>query len=180
MIEIAEQGINPKAVLFARLSEDEFPDILQFDCNDEEMNRFLKEEAYEEQRMGMNSTILLYYKGTLAAFCSICCDSIPLNDSERQEENISVRYKVPAIKIARLGRDVRFRGQGFGRFLINYVKDMAFRLSTTQLGVRFITVDAYLNKVDYYASNGFIRNEEIHRKGNVSMRADIFDDCNSF
>lgn len=167
---------NPKAVLLARLSEEELPDLANFDCGDAEMNRFLQEEAYEEQDKGLNSTILLYYEGILAAFCSVCCDSIPLSDTEREDGKLPP-YKIPSIKIARLGRDVRYRGLSFGKFLVDYCKDMAYELAKSKLGIRFLTLDSYPNRVDYYGELGFIKNEAINksRTFNLSMRADIFD-----
>ncbi|MDI6711115.1 MAG: GNAT family N-acetyltransferase [Bacillota bacterium] len=161
----------------ARLTEEELPDLAKFDCGDEKMNCFLKDEAFDEQERGMNSTILLYYEGALVAFCSICSDSIRLSREEREAEGVSY-YKVPAIKIARLGRDIRFRGRYFGAWLVEYVKGLAFRLSKTQLGVRFITLDAYPDRVKYYESLGFMQNEEESRRrscSTVSMRADVFD-----
>jgi GNAT superfamily N-acetyltransferase len=159
------------------LTEEELPDALDFDCGDKEMNTFLREEAFAEQAMGMNSTVLLYYEGHLAAFCSVCCDAIPLSDAEREEEGIAVPYRAPAIKIARLGRNERCRGLGLGRLLIDYVKDMAFELSTSRLGVRFITTDAYANRVDYYSRLGFRPNLAARGKSSptVSMRVDVFD-----
>ena len=86
-------------------------------------------------------------------------------------------YRAPAIKIARLGRNERYRGLGLGRLLIDYVKDMAFELSTSRLGVRFITTDAYANRVDYYSRLGFILNLAARGKSSptVSMRVDVFD-----
>ncbi len=158
----AIEPVNPKAIVLARLTENEFPHIGRFNCGDEEMNKFLRDEAHTEQAMGMNSTVLLYYQGDLAAFCSVCCDAIPLSQAEREEERITVDYKAPAIKIARLGRDVNFKGIGLGQILIEYVKNMAYELSTTKVGVRFITADAYLERVDYYGRLGFIPNQAAH------------------
>lgn len=168
---------NPKAIVLARLTENELPDVENFDCGDEEMNIFLREEASAEQAMGMNSTVLLYYQGSLAAFCSVCCDAIPLSDTEREEEGITVHYRAPAIKIARLGRDEKYHGLGMGQVLVDYVKDMASELSKSRLGVRFITTDAYANRVDYYSCLGFIPNQAARGRSSptVSMRADIFD-----
>jgi len=169
--------INPKAVLLVRLSETELPDLEVFDCGDIEMNSFLRNEAYQEQETGMNSTILLYYEGELAAFCSVCCDSIPLSKEEREEEKIEVTYKVPAIKIARLGRVLKYKDYGLGSFLIDYIKDIAFELSTSKVGVRFITLDAYSDREQYYSDKGFIRNGAMNKRsdGTISMRTDIFD-----
>lgn len=85
-----------------------------FDCGDEELNGFLQEAALDEQEQKLNRTILLYYKGELAAYCSLCADSIRLSESEAQDSSLP-RKVVPAIKIARLARDARFKNMGFGR-----------------------------------------------------------------
>ena len=168
---------NPKAVLLARLTENELCDLANFDCGDDEMNFFFREEAFAEQEIGMNTTILLYYKGELAAACSICCDAITLSKKEKEEEAIPYA-KVPAIKIARLGRNKKFEKLGLGKFLVGYVKQLAYDLlSEGVLGVRFLTVDAYPNKVGYYQDSfGFIMNEpdkKIKEGRPVSMRLDI-------
>jgi len=52
------------------------------------MNKFLKEEAFIEQEHGMNTTMLLYYKGKLACFYSICTDSLKLSKDEKDKELI--------------------------------------------------------------------------------------------
>lgn len=173
---MSEVLINPEAIELARLTESELNDLVSFDCSDEEMNRFLNDEAYEEQDKGMNSTILLYYEGSLAAFCSVCCDAIRLSKDESRDGDIPY-CKVPAIKIARLGRNTKYKNYGFGRLLIDYIKTVALELNKTILGVRFITLDAYPSKVGYYESIGFVRNQAIKNSpiGNVSMRADIYD-----
>jgi GNAT superfamily N-acetyltransferase len=173
----ATEPVNPKAIVLARLTENELPHVGCFNCGDDEMNTFLREEAYAEQAMGMNSTVLLYYQGSLAAFCSVCCDAITLSDAEREEEQITVHYKVPAIKIARLGRDGKYKGMGLGNVLIDYIKDMAYELSTSRLGVRFITADAYLHRVEYYQCLGFIPNQAARGRSSptLSMRADIYE-----
>jgi len=169
--------INPKAILLARLTEEDLPHLANFNCGDTEMNQFLKEESFEEQKRGLNSTILLYYKGELAAFCSICCDSITLSPEERETAGQLPPYKNPAIKLARLGRDIQYKKYGFGEKPVDYVKDLALNLCESQLGVRFITVDAYCNKVDFYRNLDFTENQRLqtNKRSTVSMRADIFD-----
>lgn len=171
-----EYSFNTDAVELVRLTIEEVSDLVHFDCGDDEMNQFLRDEALDEQDIGMNSTILLYYEDSLAAFCSLCCDSIRLSKEESAQQDIPY-YKVPAIKIARLGRSVTYKKYGFGSFLIDYIKNTAVELSRTTLGVRFITLDAYPNRVEYYQSLGFVRNQaiKIPSSGNVSMRADIYE-----
>jgi len=170
-----EIDINPKAILLARLAEEDLLNLANFDCGDSEMNHFLKEEAYKEQCAGLNSTVLLYYKGDLAAFGSVCCDSIPLSTKERPDN--FPPHKIPAIKLARLGRHHKFKSFEFGKRLVEYVKNMAYELSQTQIGVRFITIDAYLERVEFYRSLDFVENEKLNqgKRTTISMRSDIFD-----
>lgn len=172
-----EYKFNPKAVKLVKLTEIELSDLAIFNCGDSEMNEFFREYAFSEQQMGMNTTILLYYMGELAAACSICCDAIPLSKTEKDDEGIPYP-RVPAIKVARLGRSIKFRDCKFGKFFVEYIKQLAYELNEDTVGVRFLTLDAYSNKVGYYKEElGFIENEAVKSKEGrpVSMRADIFD-----
>lgn len=167
--------IDYSLIKLAKLSEEHFSDLANFDCGDEEMNRFLKEEAYNEQEMGMNTTTFLYYDNVLAAFCSICNDSVLLHKDEKEELPYA---NVPAIKIARLGRDKRFRNYQLGRFLIDYVVWVALKIDKEMCGVRLITLDAYPERVKYYQDYGFVINQHDNYKRrkspNISMRYDIY------
>lgn len=163
-----------------RLTEKELVDLANFDCEDGEMNRFFREEAFTEQEMGMNTTILLYFEGNLAAACSICCDAITLSPEEKEDAGIDIPYaKVPAIKVARLGRSARYRNLKFGKFLVEYVKSVAYELNEETVGVRFLTLDAYPKRVSYYHKElGFVVNKRGRKPKDedspISMRADIF------
>lgn len=175
--EIFGQEFNEEVVRLARLTEDKIQDLANFDCGDDEMNRFFHEEVLHEQEIGMNTTILLYYNEELAAACSICCDAITLNPEEKKIEEVPYA-KVPAIKVARLGRDIKFKNLKLGKFLVDYIKSIAYDLNDSTVGVRFLTLDAYPKRVNYYREElGFIINEYTKRKDGlpVSMRADIFD-----
>lgn len=168
--------LNRKAILLAKLTEEELGDLANFDCNDNEMNRFLKEEAYNEQQLGMNNTTLMYYEGILAGFYSVCADSLRLAEEEQSKD--LVYATVPAIKIARIARDIRFRDLEIGKFLINHAIHKALEIDNESCGVRMITLDAYPHRVEYYESQKFKRNEHrmYHGKNRptVSMRYDIY------
>lgn len=43
------QKLNRKAILLAKLTEAELGDLANFNCNNDEMNNFLKNEAFIEQ-----------------------------------------------------------------------------------------------------------------------------------
>lgn len=167
--------IDPRHISIYPLDEPDLKHIPQFDCGDNEMNRFFKDECYQEQQWGLNRTYVLYYRGELSAFCSICADRISLNSAEREEEQTLPRNSVPAVKIARLGRDIRFKDFKFGRMLMEYIQFIILKMSREQLGIRFITLDAYEDRVSYYESLQFKENaQQDKRKETVSMRLDIY------
>lgn len=167
-------SIDPRKVLIITMDEKDSEHLHAFDCEDIEMNRFFHNECFEEQGYGLNKTYVLYYCGELASLCSICADRISLASSEQDEFKLP-RSSVPAVKIARLGREKRFRELKLGRYLMEYVQYKILQLSDEHLGIRFITLDAYPNRVTYYESLGFIQNiQQDNRKGTVSMRFDIF------
>lgn len=178
--------VNPKAILLARLEESDLGSLANFNCVDdndsseiammsEDMNAFLRTEAYDQQQLHMNSTVLLYYAGELAGYVSTCTDAIRLEESEIETETCAYPV-VPAIKIARLAVDRRFRGFGFGELLIEYVRDLCSTLSAN-VGIRFITLDAYPHRVEYYRRLGFKENllyARDKRKTMISMRSDYY------
>lgn len=178
MTQRSRKPYNPDDIVLARLDETDLSNLANFNCRDDEVNHFLREEAYQEQGLGLNYTTLLYYQGRLAAFCSVCCDAIPFNPEEKEQYDLPYA-SAPAIKLARLGRTTEFRDYGFGEYLVEYVKNEAYKLYINSVGVRFITVDAYPEKVEYYRGQGFTENQRVNknrRQGQpVSMRADIFD-----
>lgn len=181
------ESINLKAILLAKLDESDLDNLANFTCVlkqdgetqrefSESMNVFLVSEAYDQQQLGLNTTILLYYKGDLAGFVSLCADAIRLEENEMSSDLCA--YPIaPAIKIARLAVDARFQGIGFGTFLIDYVRDTCFYLAEN-IGVRFITLDAVSHRISYYLKLGFRENQVYSRDKRrqlVSMRTDVFD-----
>lgn len=143
--------VNYKAVLVARLDDEDIDSLATFNCvrDDDgpsvaefskQMNEFLRDEAFDQQAQGLNTTSLLFYKGDLAAYVSVCADSIRLDPSEQQTD--AVNYSTaPAIKIARLAVDKRFAGHGFGKFLIEYTRYTCQELNDV-IGIRYVTLDA--------------------------------------
>lgn len=81
----------------------------------------------------------------------------------------------PAVKIARLGRNVEFKGMGATKHLFNALK--VFFTENNRTGCRFLTLDAYRQRVGLYEECGFIRTlveaDEDARKRTVSMLFDL-------
>lgn len=123
-----------------------------------EMEDFLKEEAFEEQEKGLNTTHLFIDKesGKIAAYVSLCNDSIGLELEER--DNMGLSYTtVPALKNARLAVAVEYQGMGLGKSLIQFSAYMGRKVKEMS-GLAFLTLDCFEHRVSFYESVGFIKN----------------------
>ena len=163
---------------FERLSERHLPLVDAFHCiesaeapsrfnakerrrvkkHSEEMELFLKNEAYSEQELGMNTTfVYLDDSGeNILAYVSLCNDAIGLELQEREDAGITYS-SVPALKIARLAVDAGQTGHGLGKLLIEFSAYQA-QLIREHSGLFFLTLDCYAHRVSFYESVGFVKN----------------------
>lgn len=163
---------------FERLSERHLPLVDAFRCvesdellsefnakerrrikkHSEEMELFLKNEAYSEQELGMNTTYIFLddNSGKILAYVSLCNDAINLEFQERENEGITYG-SAPALKIARLAVDVSVMRQGIGKHMIEFSAYQA-QLIREHSGIFFLTLDCYAHRVSFYESIGFVQN----------------------
>ena len=122
------------------------------------MELFLKEEAYSEQELGMNTTYLFLddNSGKILAYVSLCNDAINLEFQERENEGITYG-SAPALKIARLAVDVSVMRQGIGKHMIEFSAYQA-QLIREHSGIFFLTLDCYAHRVSFYEAIGFVQN----------------------
>lgn len=147
-----------------------------FDCDDEDINEFLKEDALKWQEKKLTNTKIFIYNDEIIGF--FCCsgDSIKLQMDEKKTNGLDDQpiKELPAMKIGRLGRDIKYNDKGVGsnilKWAIGYIQSIS-----EHAGIRYITVDSYPEKVKWYESHGFVRNlHKDYEKGrNVSMRYDL-------
>ena len=165
-------------LIIRKLSEEHLPMVDAFSCieipemltqynakvrrriikHSKEMEDFLKEEAFEEQEKGLNTTHLFIDKetGKIAAYVSLCNDSIGLELEER--DNMGLSYTtVPALKIARLAVAVEYQGMGLGKSLIQFSAYMGRKVKEMS-GLAFLTLDCFEHRVSFYESVGFVKN----------------------
>lgn len=127
-----------------------------FDCGRSDQNTFLYERAWTDQQEHVSVTYLYYVKGLLAAYATVCMDSLPL---ARRERGLAIRYRdVSALKLAQLGVDRAFQGMGLGKLVVADAISLA-REEATRVGCRYLTLDAQPDLVDWYATQGFKRNQ---------------------
>ena len=165
-------------MIFERLNERHLPMVDAFSCvesdeslskfksderrrikrHSKEMEDFLRDEAYDEQELGMNTTFLCLDDSSekILAYISLCNDAINLETQERENEGITYG-SAPALKIARLAVDVSVTRHGIGRHLVEFAAYQA-QLIREHSGIFFITLDCYAHRLSFYESIGFVQN----------------------
>lgn len=170
----------PIAYKIEKLTEDH--DVSGFDCGDESINRFLRVRAFKDQSEKYSSTYVMVNEenGDIMAYATVLNSVIRLTDVDKEDFPDFPYEKIPALLLARLGRDVSYRGKRFGETMIKYCVGLAQNLSRL-VGCRLVCVDSYADKVPHYESLGFVRcseeqPEEDGERKYVTLYYDLFDD----
>lgn len=154
---------------FVRLSQSNINKFSSFDCGNDDLNDFFKNDAinYSDELIGKTHFFVLDNDPSkvVCAF-TVSNDTIKVFDlpnSRRKkvgEQLPSSKRRFmkffPAVKIGRLGVDKDFRGKGIGRQLMNFIKVWFYSIDN-KTGCRFVVVDAYNESgpIAYYEKNEF-------------------------
>lgn len=151
--------------------------IKPFDCGNVDLNDFLFHDAKDYGRRLLAVTYLLEDDINLLAYFSVSNDRISINESDRatwrkikrEFPHSKHRSDYPAVKIGRLGVDIKYQNEHLGRLIINFVKDTF--ISNNRTGCAFVTVDALKNAVPFYQHNGFkfLKPSELDNKEKETM-----------
>ena len=137
--------------------------LTDFDCGDDQLNKFLFEDAKPSLVLRIANTFILEDEGRIVAYLCL------LNDKVSKDEIIGSRWKkiranfpkdkqfrsYPTVKIGRFAVSKDYRGQNIGSRLMDIVKDLLLQ-SSAYSAFRYITVDTYLSAVPFYEKNGFV------------------------
>jgi ribosomal protein S18 acetylase RimI-like enzyme len=154
-------------------------DVSGFDCDDSDLNDFLKSDAAKYQSEHLSCTRLAFLDGVIVGYLTILADCIILKSGEKRhlfDFHQSV-YTFSALKIGRIGVQKELqRKNHIGTQLLKYAISLAIRLNQElHIGCRFITLDAYPRSIGWYKKNGFAFNKHYNspEKTHPSMRFDI-------
>lgn len=153
-------------------------DLSTFDCGDKDINEFLKEDALIYQEKKLATTTIFTFNDEVIGFFSTAADSLKLKLTEKETHSVDKKpiQEFPAIKISRIGRDAKYKGQKVGEGILRWAIGYILKCSE-MTAIRFVTVDAYPNKVKWYEQFGFVSNLDnryIKKDHHVSMRYDLF------
>jgi len=141
-------------------------DLSGFDCTNDDINEFLKDDAMNYQREQMANTYVFHQDMKPIAFFSILNDCLHDKGYEpttwnrfhrkRKIPNSKRIKQYPAIKVGGLGVTKEHHGSGIAYELMDFIK--GYSLIEHKPACRLLLLDAY-NKpkqINYYERNGFI------------------------
>lgn len=153
--------------------------IAAFDCNDEDLNDFLLNEAnlYRNALLSVTYVVEDKQSNDVLAYFSLSNDKISISDFESKTEfNHFRKHKFvnekrlrsyPAIKIGRLAISKLAQHQSIGTYLLEFIED--YFIIDNKSGCRFVTVDAYVDAIPFYIKNNyqFLNNDDEDKRTRV-------------
>lgn len=138
--------------------------ILPFNCGNTDLNGFLFDDAKNYANQLLATTFIIQSETETVAYFNYLNDKISHTEIGNKKtfldriSSILAQGKdgytsYPAVKIGRLAVSQNFKGNGYGRDILNFTK--ALFVDNNRTGCKFITVDAYRESLDFYLKNGF-------------------------
>ena len=145
---------------------DERFSVSDFDCGDEDLNGFIRNEAlfYREELLAMPYVLTEKDRiDRIWAYFTLANDKISVTDfpsnsqfNKFKKENFKKEKflrSYPSVKVGRLAISKDLQGQGIGTHLLRFIK--MYFATDNKTGCRFITLDAYRGATGFYRRNGF-------------------------
>lgn len=112
-----------------------------FDCGKEELNNFLKRQAWNNQQAHSAQTYVLAKDLAVLGYYSLAAGSVTHEEATERVRKGLARHPIPVILLARLAVDVSMQGKGIGPALL---KDALLRAASAAdtIGARALLVHA--------------------------------------
>ncbi|MGO8858750.1 MAG: GNAT family N-acetyltransferase [Steroidobacteraceae bacterium] len=89
-----------------------------FDCGKEDLNRFLKRQAWNNQQAHSAQTYVLAKDLNVLGYYSLAAGSISHDEATERTKKGLARHPIPVILLARLAVDTSLQGRGVGPALL--------------------------------------------------------------
>ena len=136
-------------------SPDDFRD---FKCEKKEYCDFVRkpEEAQEYYRENLGVTYVFWSKEDKrpVGFVTLAMGSLRKRDLPSERAESKPFRHVPSLLLGHIARDVRYKSQGVGRIMVNWVLGKANSLAD-QVGCRFVILDSERDMVELYKRYDF-------------------------
>ena len=148
---------------FENLTEEH--DLSEFDCGDDDLNDFLKNDALKQQKSRLNVTKLIIYDREIIGYVSLLTDTLVLKNIQDEKIQLNIKNQleiksknknISGVKIGRLALDKKYSGEGLGSHILRNILTNLKIISEKEIGFRFIIVEGYAKAFNFYVvKNGF-------------------------
>ena len=141
--------------------------IKPFDCEDDDLNEFLFQEAIPYRKEKLATTFVVENNERTLGYYSLLNDSLQLREDMFASKSQFRKFlrelmpypkrhlkTIPALKIGRLAIDKSFKGKGLGSVIMANIISKCIKMNKEQ-ACRLITVDAYKQAIPFYQKMGF-------------------------
>jgi predicted GNAT family acetyltransferase len=134
-------------------SPEEFKD---FQCEKQGYCDFVKNEGeallYQTKNLGV--TYVFKYKGSAIGYVTLAMGDLDRKELDNERQAEKPFRNVPSLLLGHMARDLRLKGQGVGRVMVDFTFDKADEMAQ-QIGCRYVIVDAERDKLERYRLFGF-------------------------
>jgi GNAT superfamily N-acetyltransferase len=134
-------------VMVAELTSDRLDSIKKFFCGVPEQDDYLRNNAWNEQRVGLNKTLLFLKNGVILGYVTYGTSNIsnPRPKDWREQHGIAYGGPDPVLIIIQFAVAKSLQGKGLGRELLRFVMYHLTHLAL-QLGTVGITLFCVMDK----------------------------------
>lgn len=167
-----------KLVKITNANKNELNQVFSFDCGNDTINAYLKEDAFIDAQLGLTKT-WLYFKNTkLIGYFTLTVDRITIikssNISKHLKQNKDYKERlnlnnVPSIQIHHFAIDKTYQNQKLGSEMMDYVFLYIKDNILCNIGACLINVFSIKKAVPFYKRLGFEKTGESRDTSNVSM-----------
>ncbi len=130
-----------------------------FDCGDEDVTKFLREKALQDQERDLSRTMILCgldeNPDKILGYHTLLMSQI--RQEEIPDDKPNIKRGIPVILLGQIGIDNEFQGQGFGDLLLTDAQARVGEISN-KVGIRALMLDARNERLaEWYESRDFIR-----------------------
>jgi len=130
-----------------------------FDCGEDEVNRFLREQALQDHEKDMSRTMVLVDNAAdqtrIVGYHTLAMSQVRQEDIPKDKPKI--KRSIPVVLLGQLGVDRAFHGRGFGELLLMDAQARVDEISR-RAGIRAMMLDARNERLaTWYERHDFIR-----------------------
>ncbi len=123
-----------------------------FRCEKAGYAKFIQNPNEAEKCQFENLSVTYLFKikdGTIVGYITLAMSSLRKKRLPKERSEVKRFPNVPSLLLGQMARDSRFKGQGVGQIMLDWVLSTAHRMSD-DLGCRYVVMNAELDKQQHY------------------------------